>query len=192
MQSLKNFALRHDQLPAFHAAYLVLTVLLGALFPLGAFGLLIVAHMSLDWVKYREVHGYRYSQTLVAMARESLVDVTLFSLGLLFAVYLHHSLPFIASLSGLYRSEVTLLRALATFVPKIKIFYNVLFILNNLRHYLAHIPSYLKKDWDPLEHVCFFSISLTIVLLTLAPTVLSLDAEQFWLILKSELVPWNI
>ncbi len=192
MQYLKYFAHRHDQLPAFHATYLVLTVLAASLFPLGAFGLLIIAHMSLDCVKYREHHRYTWNRTGIAMLRESLVDITLFMLGLLFAVYLHHSLPGIAALSGLYRSEVTLLRAFGTLIPKMKILYDFLAVLSNLHHYLHHVPTYVKKGWDPVEYVSLFSLPIIVVLLLLAPSVLSLDATHFAVILRSELIPWNI
>ncbi len=192
MLSIKNFALRHDQLPAFHATYIVLTILVAAMMPLGAFGLLIIGHMTLDCVKYREHHKYRWKRTLMAMTRESLVEITLFFLALLFAVYLHHSLPLIAGLSGLYRSEVTIIRAFGVLIPKIKILQDILSILNNLHHYLDDVPTYLGKKWSPLEQVSLFSLSIVVVLLALAPSVLSLDMPQFWGILRSQLIPWNL
>ena len=192
MQSIKNFALRHDQLPAFHATYIVLTILVAAMLPLGAFGLLIVAHMTLDCVKYHEHHRYRWGKTVIAMVRESLVDVTLFFLGLLFAIYLHHSLPIIAGLSGLYRSEVTVIRAFGVLIPKMKILQDFLAVLSNIHHYLDKIPARLSKRWSPIEQVSLFSLAVIVVLLVLAPSVLSLDAGQFWTILRSQLVPWNI
>ena len=60
---LRTFAWVHDELPAFHAAYLVLTFLTAALFNFGVFALLIAAHMMLDFVKYREVHGFTLLNT---------------------------------------------------------------------------------------------------------------------------------
>ena len=51
LASARLFAHRHDELPAFHAAYLVITVLCAALLSLGAFAALIVAHIALDYVK---------------------------------------------------------------------------------------------------------------------------------------------
>lgn len=192
MNTLKSFALRHDQLPAFHAGYLVLTILIASLFHLGAFAVLIAAHMTLDCVKYREYHRYSWRKTVRAMTRESLVDITLLMLGILFAVYLHHSLPLIAGLSGLYRSEVTVVRALGMLVPKIKIFYDFIVILSNVHRYLSRVPTYLGKPWTPVEYVSLLSLALMIVLLCLAPTVLSIDTSRFLWILGSEMVPWTI
>ena len=48
--SVRHFAHEHDDQPAFHATYLVIAFLTALLFNLGAFGLLIIAHMSLDMV----------------------------------------------------------------------------------------------------------------------------------------------
>lgn len=191
MQYIRTFATRHDQLPAFHATYLVLTALIAALLPLGAFALLIVAHMALDTVKYREIAEFRWSRVVSATLRESLVDVTLFTIGLLFAVYLHHSLPLIASLSGLYRAQVTIARAVSTFVPKVKILGHVLGVMSHLQEYLATVAKRPRR-FEPLEQVSLFSLSVAIVLLALAPSALGLDAPHFWAILTSELVPWNI
>lgn len=191
MQYIRNFAARHDQLPAFHATYLVLTALIAAMFPLGAFGLLIIAHMTLDTVKYREVGGFGWIRTIVAVLRESLVDVTLFALGLLFALYLHHSLPAIASLSGLYRAEVTIARSLGTFIPKYRILGQVAGVMQNLQQYLAAIPKRPRR-YEPLEQVCLFSLSVIVALLLLAPSILGLSGADVLRMMKPELMPWNI
>ena len=104
---LRHFAHEHDDLPAFHAVYLLLAILSAGFFNLGAFGLLIVAHMVLDVVKYRDRHGYSWHQTYDGVVRESLVDITLLLVGTVFAVYLHHSVG-VASLSGLMRAELSI------------------------------------------------------------------------------------
>ena len=192
MNTLKSFALRHDQLPAFHAGYLVLTILIASMFHLGAFALLIIGHMTLDCIKYRETHHYSWRKTGMAMLRESLVDITLLLLGLLFAVYLHHSLPVIAGLSGLYRSEVTVMRALGMFIPKVRILCEFLCILSNIHQYMNTVPTYLGKKWTPVEYTCVLSLALMVVLMLLAPAVLSVDASLILGILGAEMVPWKI
>ena len=58
IRHLRIFAHEHDDIPAFHAAYLVGTFLAAAIFNLGFFLLLIIGHMCLDVVKYRDFHGY--------------------------------------------------------------------------------------------------------------------------------------
>ena len=91
LSSVRHFAHVHDDLPAFHAGYLVLTILVASLLNLGVFGLLIIAHMALDYVKYREHHGFSWRRTMEGMVRESLVDIALLGVGVVFAVYFHHT-----------------------------------------------------------------------------------------------------
>lgn len=191
MQYIKNFAVRHDQLPAFHATYLILTILAGALLPLGAFGLLVLAHMALDSIKFREAAGYGWGKTAMAVLRESLVDMTLLLLALLFAVYLHHSLPYIAGLSGLYRAEMTILQGLGIVIPKVKILNRFLEAVMHLHLYLATIPKYSRR-MKPLEIVCLLCLCVMVVLFALAPTVLGLSMPEFLGILRSQLVPWRM
>lgn len=190
MQYIRNFASRHDQLPAFHAAYLVLTALIAALLPLGAFGVLIVAHMALDTVKYREIRELSWGRTMASVLRESLVDMTLLGLGLLFAVFLHHSLPVIAGISGLLRAEVTIVRAVGTLVPKVRILGHFMTVMSNLQEYLSSTAR-RPRSLEQLERVCLFSLSVIVALLVIAPAVLGLSWSQFALILRSQLVPWN-
>src|SRR3990167_7218691 len=95
--NLSRILHQHDEYPAFHAGYLVLTFLIAALFNLGMFALLIFAHMMLDYIKYTEFHQYGHRKALRAMISESAVDVVLLLVGLVFVVYLHHSAGLIAA-----------------------------------------------------------------------------------------------
>ena len=65
--NLRRILHSHDEYPAFHAGYLVLTFLIAALFNLGMFALLISAHMMLDYIKYTELHQYGHRKALRAM-----------------------------------------------------------------------------------------------------------------------------
>lgn len=190
--NLRHFAHTHDDLPAFHAAYLVLTFLIAAMLNMGAFGVLIIAHISLDIVKYREVHRYRWRAVFEGALRESFFDVVLFFTGFTFAVYLHHSLVGIASLSGLARADVTLIRAFATFVPKFEILHHFLKIVSHLRYYLYTIQSRMGRPWSAVEYLCFFFLGLSVVLLIGAPMVLHLDVAAVERILLDELIPWRM
>ena len=192
MNSLRHFTLWHDELPAFHASYLVLALLLSALFPLGAFGLLILAHMSLDLVKYRELHRLTWKKAIIATLRESLLDWMLLTAGLTLAVYLHHSIPIIASLSGLYRAELTIVQGLGSVIPKMKVLYRFAEIMSNMRMYLNAMPRYLGKSLSPVEHMCVIALCVFVLLLVLAPSILGFDAAHYATILRSELVPWRI
>ena len=190
--NLRHFAHTHDDLPAFHAAYLVLTFLIAAMFNMGAFGLLIIAHISLDIVKYREVHRYSWRMVMEGVLRESLFDLVLFFLGFTFAVYLHHSLSGIATLSGYARAEVTLVRAFATFIPKLDILHHFLTIISHVRHYLYAVHSHIGCPWSAMEYLCFFSIVLSVILLFSAPALLHLNIETIERIVLEELIPWHI
>lgn len=188
----RHFAHCHDDLPAFHAGYLVLTFLVTAMFNMGAFGLLIVAHMALDIVKYREVHQYSWTGVVQGVVRESLIDITLLFIGFVFAVYLHHSIAGVASLSGLMRAEVTVIRMLGTIIPKLKILHHFLKVIAHLRHYLDTVHPHMSEGLTPLERTCVMSLFLTGVMLLLSPWILEIDTETFIRVVEEELVPWNL
>lgn len=135
LTQLRRFAHGHDDVPAFHAAYLVATFLAAAVLNLGFFLILIACHMSLDFVKYREVHGYGYRMTLSAMILESIGDFALLLMGLTVAVYLDHTF-LLAAASGLVRSELTIIRAVGLVFPKVVILEHFVTILVSIRSYM--------------------------------------------------------
>jgi len=188
---LRAFAHQHDDLPAFHAGYLVLTLLAAALFNMGAFALLIVAHMTLDYVKYRELHGMSFRSTWEGILRESLVDITLLSVGLVFAVYFHHT-GGIAGLSGLMRAEFTIIRALGTVIPKMKILQDFLKVVSHLHHYMAHIHPHFRDAYTAVERACFFFLGIALTLLVLASPILDISMTDYQQVLMEELIPWNL
>lgn len=189
LQTLRLFAHTHDEVPAFHAGYLVLTFLVAAMFNLGTFALLILAHMALDVVKYREVHGYSWKGVVKGTVRENLIDVTLLFVGLVFAVYLHHSVVGFAIVSGYMRAEITIIRALGTIIPKLEILHHLLKIASHIQHYLDSIHPRMRKDWSQLEKVCLTSFAISVLLLVLAPSILGLDALTLTEIFREEMIP---
>ena len=189
--TLRNFAHRHDEMPAFHAGYLVVTFLLAALLNLGAFALLIAAHMSLDYVKYSEVHGFSLKKTFQGIFFESLIDLMLLSIALVFGVYLHHYAGLIV-FSGLLRAEQTIFRALGTVIPKLEILHHVYVDFTDVKIHMARVPEELKKGWTVTDKVCLTLIILSISLVLMAPMVLDLTSEIYLKILEDQLVPWNI
>lgn len=191
LTGFRIFAHRHDELPAFHAAYLVLTILVAALFNLGTFGLLILAHMVLDTVKYREVHRMNWINTFRATFRENLFDYTLFALGFLIAMYLHHSLPGIAGVSGLLRSEITIARGMGTLLPKAEILQRFLHVIFHLQHHLAHSEASVGKRLMPVERFSILLVGCSALLLFLAPLILHVDGAQLLRIVREELIPWR-
>ena len=188
--SVRHFAHVHDDLPAFHAGYLVLTLLVASLLNLGAFGLLIIAHMSLDLVKYREHHHFTWRRTFEGMMRESLVDIALLSIGAVFSVYLHHTVG-LASVSGLLRAELSVVRAAAMLVPKLKILHNMLKIVSHLHHYLDQAHPRISKGWSQIDRFCFFTIAASVFLIVAAPALMGVEMETVMFILRGELLPFH-
>lgn len=191
IRNLRTFANQHDDLPAFHAAYLVLTLLAAALFNLGFFAVLIVLHMGLDIFKYRDVHHYSWKKTIEGMVRESIVDVSLLSMGLAVAVYLHPSLPLFAGVQGLMLAEITLLRAVGVITPKLKVLYDFLKIASHVDLYLRHVHPRFGKGASTVEYVATLSLLVSLGLLFIAPVILLIDPAQYLSILLGELIPWT-
>lgn len=191
LRTVRSFAHEHDNLPAFHAAYLVLTLLAAALFNLGFFALLIVLHMALDVFKYRDVHRYSWTKTVEGMMRESIVDISLLAMGLVIAVYLHPSLLIFSGMKGMMLAEITLLRSVGVITPKLKILYDFLKIAAHIDLYVRHVHPRIGKEFSVVEYVAVFSLLLSISLLIAAPLLLLVDPAQYLNILVEEMVPWT-
>lgn len=192
VRTLRSFAHQHDNLPAFHAAYLVLTLLAAAMFNLGFFAVLIIAHMGLDVFKYRDVHGLSWKRTVEGVIRESMVDIALFFMGLVVAVYLHPTLFAYSSIKGMMMAEVTVVRAVGLLTPKLKILYDLLKILSDIEHYLGRLHPRFGKNLAVIEYVCSFSICITLGMLLIAPILLMIDGATYLGLLVEELTPWKI
>ncbi|MEN9561287.1 MAG: hypothetical protein RIQ56_560 [Candidatus Parcubacteria bacterium] len=188
---LRSFAHAHDDLPAFHAGYLVLTFLFAAFLNIGAFGVLVLLHMSLDIVKYHDLHGLSWTQTLRGTLRESLLDVALLLVALVFAIYLHHATVIVA-VSGLVRAEATILLALGTIIPKVEVMHHLLWIASSIVSHMGYIKPATQVEWTVGELI-HITLSLTaLVLIVLAPTILGMSAHAFGEVLVKQLVPWQL
>lgn len=192
LRSIRAFAHEHDNLPAFHAAFLVFTFLAAAMFNLGLFALIIIAHMALDVFKYREVHGLGWKRTCEGVFRESIVDITLFSFGLLIATYLHPSFADATGVKGIMLAEITILRGIGIMTPKLKILYDFLKILADIDHYLTRLHPKFGKQVSMIEYVCMFSLCISVGMLMIAPILLMISPDVYVRVLIEELTPWNI
>jgi len=188
--SLRRFAHEHDDLPAFHAGYLVLTVLVAALFNLGAFAVLILAHVSLDIVKYREVHQCDWRRTADGIFHENIFDILLLAVGFVFAVYFHNTAG-VAGVSGVIRADETIFRAFGTLIPKVEILQDFLKVMLHLTSYLRFPHAQMGFSWTQGEKLCVFFLSICIILLVSAPFILGMDASDFSHIIAGEAVPWR-
>jgi hypothetical protein len=178
---LRAFTDVHDDLPAFHAAYLVLTVLIAALFNLGVFAMLIVAHMAMDWGKER-LRGRSPMRSLAAVLKESIIDVTLLTAALTAAVYFHHWGEFVAA-SGILRAQGTIILGLGLLLPKLK-------ILTHLSHVFEE-ESAGRRKLTGIEKFCLVALPIFVILLVLAPFI-SKDPARVMNMLHEQLTPWNV
>lgn len=188
VSSIRGFAHEHDDIPAFHAAFLVGTILCAAVFNLGFYAILIVAHVALDIVKYRDVHHMSFRQTVKAAALESIGDIALFLLALNFAVYLNHTFM-LNALSGMMRSELTVLRAFGTMVPKIRILENMCAIALNFHGYMHTPHPALDRKLSRLEKWSIRTIVVSIVLLVIAVFMFQANQWDLAQVLAHELIP---
>ncbi|MDD4287699.1 MAG: hypothetical protein PHO20_06025 [Candidatus Peribacteraceae bacterium] len=189
--ALRHFAHDHDELPAFHAGYLVLTVIAAAILNLGTFALLIVAHISLDIVKYRDVHHLSWKHTLEGTVRESLLDMLLLSIALTLSLYLHHTIGIIA-VSGVMRADLTIARFAGVFLPKVEILHRFLSVLLNIGEHIRTLHERLGKALASGERLFIFLLVVSLVLLFAAPAVLDISFSSFVATLSNELIPWRI
>jgi hypothetical protein len=189
--SLRRFPLAYEDLPAFHAAYIMLVLVFAGLANLGFFAVLIVLHVLLDFIKYRFVLVFKFLRAYFGMLRESLMDITLFFLALSTYVYLNPALPTIQILSDVTQWHVTVMRGLALLLPKLTILHHLLRVVFNLPTYMRSPHPRLREPFTLLDFICIFTFLIALVLLVLAPHLLSLDAEQFRSMLADELTPWK-
>lgn len=182
----------HDDLPAFNAAYWVLTFLAAMLFNAGAFILLIAMHMVLDVYKYREIYGRNWSKVAEGVARESLIDVSVVALGIAFSVYCHTALPLVAGLRGIVRTEIVVLNALVQVATKTHVLHGFLTILADIHGYLQTVHPRMDSWLSPIDIVALASLVVSVALTLLAPWILGLDAGQIARLADEILVPWRM
>lgn len=189
--ALRHFAHAHDDLPAFHAGYLVLTVLAAAILNLGAFAVLIAAHVSLDLIKYRELHRLSWMRTLEGTFRENLIDIFLLVVALTFSVYLHHTIGIVA-LSGVVRADLTVARVAGVFLPKFEILNRFLAMLLHIGEHMRTLHARLSKSLASGEQLLLFLLAATLILLLGSPAILGISASAFFETLARELIPWRL
>lgn len=177
MHTIKQFAHRHDDIPAFHVSFALLTFISAAMLSLGWFAVLIIIHMVLDVAKYREVHGFTWRETINATLHESLLELMFFSMALLISVYFHSSTGFL-NISGMLRAEATLIYITGVVVPKFIIMEQVLKALTHISHYLHRLkPNAKRANLTVPEKIYASFIVCSVVLLMAAPYVTNTPPE---------------
>lgn len=190
--AFRPFGFTYEDLPAFHAAYFMLILIFAGIFNLGFFGVLIVAHVLFDFIKYRHFLRHKRVNATLAVFRESLADIALFFLALSSIVYLHPTLPTIAVLSGGHMTRVIIMRGLALLLPKLTILHHTLRIAFNASAYMHTPYQNLRRPFSLAEYIYLSTLFLALCFLAVAPGVLGLDLEQFKVMLLGQLVPWKL
>jgi len=188
IHGFRRFAHGHDDIPAFHAAYLVATFLAAAVLNLGFFLGLILFHMSLDYVKYRDVHRYGYKKTLHAMVLENISDIALFLTALTVAVYFSHTF-FLAAASGLLRTGMTLLKAVGTLIPKVAILERFTMIALNLQSYMHAEAEGLHSPMKRVQLWSYRVAGLCVLLLVAAVGLYAHHSADLMDVLLRQLIP---
>ena len=188
--NIRRFLIAHDEAPAFHATYLAMIFLAAALLNVGAFALLVAGHMTLDIVKYRDVHRFSLARAVRATFRESLVDVALLMIALNFAVYLHHATSIVA-VSGALHVEQTVLRGFGMIIPRMEVLFHNVRIFGGVQRHMQEVRSAKAGRWKLSEKLCFLILLLAAGLVVAAPFVLA-DQDAVLRILAEQLVPWRI
>ena len=188
----RAFANEHDHLPAFHATYLVATVLAAVMLNLGVFAILIGLHMLLDVIKYRDANKCSWGLTCRAVIHENLIDLTLLMVALVFSVYFHHFVGLVG-VSGFLRAEMSIMRLLGTIIPKIAIFEHLLKVASHIHHYVEQMrPGFIVSGkWSSLDKIFGSFIAVAILLLFFAPIIMNADPSVIRWIVMWELTPWN-
>jgi len=186
---LRTIVADHDDIPAFKASFFVLSLLSAALLNFGAFGLLIVAHMGLDIVKYREVHGYSWSITMRGVVRESIMDMTLLIMGLVITIFMDPSLHLVTA--AMHANSV-FLRAVAITLSKVIVLMRFATVLVHPYKHLRMTKTALRKEWLFGERSFAALFILLIVLLIAAPWVMSFSDHVYQELLLRAVVPWRI
>lgn len=188
LHHVKLFAKAHDDMPAFHAGFLVLSVLVSLFFSMGVFAMLILFHAALDVAKYRMVHNLSARGTLKGVIRENLLDVTLVTIGLTAAVCFHHHI-FFGSVSSLVRADIFLLRMIGTTLPKMQIFHSFMCVAASMRSYIHTKHEQLEMPWSAFDKACFIIMLLGIALFLATPFIFGIDQSTIQKILVEEMTP---
>ncbi len=188
---LRAIAHAHDDIPAFHAGYLVATFMAAALFNLGFFLLLILVHMGLDVLKYRNVHRYSPGRTAWAVFFESLFDITLLSTSLMLSLYLNRTYG-IPAVSGVIRSGMTLLLAFGTMAPKMRVLEDVDMTFFHMHRHLYSIPKSVRSPLTWGQKICLCMLGVSLYFIFLAPFIFHHQLSAVLWVLEYQLIPWRL
>ncbi len=189
--AVKRLAKAHDHMSAMQIGAGIFILLVAALFNPGAFGILVLTHMALDVIKYRQIHQWPWSTTLVATLRESLVDLAL--LSFIFCIGLYASFGAELMPHGtILATEALLFRALVVLLVQVEVCRHV---LHGITDSIGHFPDVrlgVTGPLYPIEVWAMCLLSICIFLIVLIPILLHLTTTEFTYAVLQQLIPWRI
>jgi hypothetical protein len=191
-RSLRAVVHDHEDLPAIHAGFLVLSFLLAAMFRLGFFALLIAVRILLDLLKEREVFRRRWLAAFEGAIRASWTDLSLLALGLTLAMVFHPAFMSTAAVGGLPAAIFTLSRGLGMTLPKFKILLNELHVFFHLESYLHAKNVRIGTSLSFGERVATLLLGVSLLMLLTLPFVLPVSWQDYGTMVLKEMIPWRL
>ncbi len=188
---LRTYVREHEHLPAFHAAYVVFVFMAAILLNAGFFALCVLAHVTLNVVKYREVRGLSWPKTVRAVVRDNVIDAVLLLFALCLTIYMHHD-GGIAGVGGMLRAQATVIRGLAMTLPEMQVFGRTLTVFSHLRVHLKTLPKGVGKPLGSWERLLMGIVLGELLVLAVAPMLLGFDGAGFLELLAGQLLPWRV
>jgi hypothetical protein len=125
------------------------------------------------------------------VVRESLLDITLLLLGLVFAVYLYN-VTLGGTVTGIISVKMNILRAVLLFIPKLTILHHFLKVVSHVHHYMQNMHVHINKPWRAVEVTCMTICLIAMFLLAFAPSLLQIDRDIVVHIFTDILNPFKI
>lgn len=191
LMSFRTLILQHDDLPAFRAGFIVLSFLAAAMLPFGVFALLIVAHMAMDVVKYRELHGFTWRRTIRGTTRENVDDLSYLVFGLIVAI-LTRPQVYMANLAWFFQGKQVVVAAGVILLSKLIILTHFLTVLMHPVQHNKAVTYATRVRWRMSERMYASLFLLLLLFLLTVPHILALDEPEFHKILLQQMLPWKL
>ncbi|MBP9774107.1 MAG: hypothetical protein KBD00_05815 [Candidatus Peribacteraceae bacterium] len=187
--TLWSFVHHHDDLPVFQAAYLVGAFLAALIFNIGFFLVLVSIHVVLDTIKYRQRFGFSIGNSVRHALVESLFDISLFLVALALTLYLNHSYG-LAAISGIARTQLTLLAAIGTVGPKMKILRDTVTASLHITGHSFAAASHGRIVLSSMQQLMLAVSAVALAAIIYTPVAYATHEVDLWFVLYNNLVPW--
>jgi len=178
-----------EELPAFHAGFVVTLLVLSSLLNLGAFVLLLAARTTLDIVKCRERERMGWRETLGAVVQAGLLEYVLFTFLLLATIFLQESGVLFG---GGVRAAAELLRGGVFFALKGVLLFRLLPVLLHPRSYIEECGVDMRRPFSSVEQSFLLALVTGLLLLGLSPAIVNGGWQKILQILRKQIVPWKL